>query len=106
MSLSSATAARSRARLLTSTLTVQRDGSQVASAAGRIVPMGTEGGAYAPVERPVEGLGGARSSHLGLLEGTVAAQNGDTLHDGSTAYVITGVTAWEGLTACALELPR
>lgn len=106
MSLDTPTAARSRARLLTHTLTVERDGDQVASAAGRVVPIGSAGGAYAPVAWPVEGLAGLRSSHLGLMEGTVDVVNGDEVHDGATIYYVQGVTAWEGLTACALERTR
>jgi len=106
MSLDTPIAARSRARVLTHTLTVWHDDSQVASAAGRVVPMGSAGGAYAPVAWPVEGLAGLRSSHLGLLEGTVDVINGDEVHDGSDIYYAQGVTAWEGLTAVALERTR
>ena len=104
--LASTAAARSRARMRTSTLTVYRDDVLQASAAGRIVPVGTESGAYAPVARAAEGLGGLRSSHLALLEGRVAVLNGDEVRDGSQVYYVQGVTAWEGTTACALERTR
>ena len=106
MSLETPIAARSRARLLTHTLTVWHEGVLIASAAGRVVPVGAESGAYAPVARAAEGLAGARSSHLGMLEGAVDVVNGDEVHDGSTIYYVQGVTAWEGLTAVALERTR
>lgn len=103
--LMTAIARRSRLMLLTDTLTVWRDGLQIASAAGRVVPIGGESGAYAPVARAAE-QGGLRSSHLGMLEGTVNAINGDEVHDGDQVFYVRGVTAWQGLTAVALELPR
>jgi hypothetical protein len=104
--LDSPAAARNRARILRHTLTVYHDDVLIASVAGRIYPVGTQSGAYAPVARMPEGLGGLQSSHLGLLEGTVDVASGDEVHDGSTVYYCTGVTAWTGQTAVALERSR
>lgn len=89
-----------------STITVYRESVLIATTAGRIVPVGTESGAYAPVARAAEGLGGLRSSHLGLLEGVVTVINGDEVRDGSQVYYCQGVTSWEGTTAVALERTR
>ena len=106
--LEGSAATRSRLRILTPTLAVWREGVQIASVHGRVVPVGAEGGAYAPVERPIDGLAGLRSSHLGLLEGTVDVQGGDEVraNAGASVYYVQGVTAWQGLTACALEQVR
>lgn len=105
--LASPTASRSRLRMRSHTITIYRDDVLQASVSGRIVPVGTESGAYAPVARAAEGLGGIRSSHLGLLEGVVAVVNGDEVRDSAfTAYYVQGVTSWEGTTAVALERTR
>jgi hypothetical protein len=104
--LDSPTAQRNRARILRSTLTVFREDIQVATATGRIYPVGTESGAYAPVARMPDGLNGLQSPHVGFLEGTVDVKNGDEVHDGNTIYYCTGVTAWTGQTAVALERTR
>lgn len=104
--LVSTAASASRLRMRSHSLTIWRDGSQVATASGRIVPVGTESGAYAPVARAIEGLGGIRSSHLALLEGVVSVVNGDEVREGSQVYYCQGVTSWEGTTACALERTR
>lgn len=104
--LASTAASRSRSRMRSHTITVYHDGSLAATVSGRIVPVGTESGAYAPVARAAEGLGGLRSSHLGLLEGVVAVVNGDEVHEGAQVYYCQGVTSWEGTTAVALERTR
>jgi hypothetical protein len=104
--LASTAAAHSRARMRSHTITVYRDSVLQATLAGRIVPVGTESGAYAPVARAAEGLGGLRSSHLGLLEGVVAVINGDEVREGAQVYYVQGVTSWEGTTAVALERTR
>jgi len=89
-----------------STITVYRESVLQASCSGRIVPVGTESGAYAAVARAAEGLGGIRSSHLALLEGVVAVVNGDEVREGAQVYYCQGVTSWEGTTAVALERTR
>lgn len=99
-------AARSRLRILSGTLTVWREELLVVTARGRIVPVGGQNGAYAPVARAAEGQGGLTSSHLGLLEGGVDVVNGDEVHDGDDVYYCNGMTAWLGLTAVALERTR
>lgn len=104
--LDSPTAQRNRAHILTRTLTVWREEIQVATATGRIYPVGGQEGAYAPVARMPEGLNGLQSSHVGLMEGAVDVANGDEVHDGLTVYYCTGVTAWTGQTAVALERTR